>query len=187
MEIRERIEELERQLDEPKASLKEEAKDDRPIEERVKTFEDALNVLGEEHPLVKQWWDFEAMTEGAEETRDNADIVAYYKLRVTTAALNEGWEPRFAEDEWRYYPWFTLYTREEWDALDEDEKKGGVLFSGYASYGANAGFVYAYSIFAPSAAYATFGSRLCFKSDALARYAGRQFAALYADFYLIRK
>lgn len=187
MEIRERINELENQLNELKASLKAEEQDNRPITERVKTFEDALEVLGEEHPLVNQWWDFEAMTDGAEETRDNADLIALYKLRVITAALNEGWEPRFTEDEWRYYPWFTLYTQEEWGELEEEEKQCGVLFGGLAYGGAFAGFVSAYSSYSPSIASANVGSRLCFKSDALARYAGRQFAALYADFYLIRK
>ena len=52
MEIRERINELGRQLNELKASLKEEAKDNRPITERVKTFEDAVYILGNEHPFV---------------------------------------------------------------------------------------------------------------------------------------
>ena len=30
-------------------------KDNRPVTERVKTFEDAVRELGEEHPLVKEW------------------------------------------------------------------------------------------------------------------------------------
>lgn len=38
----------------------------------------------------------------------------------------------------------------------------GVLFGGYANYGANAGFAFASSICAPSNAHAYFGSRLCF-------------------------
>ncbi len=183
MEIRERINELERQLDELKASLKEEAKDDRPITERVKTFEDAVYVLGNGHPFVQQ---YDAIVYG-EKNKANADLIAYYKLRIITAALNEGWEPKFTEDEWRYSPWYLLYTQEEWDELSEEEKKGGVLFGGAATNGANAGFVYAFSSNAPSNASAYVGSRLCFKTYELARYAGRQFAALYADYLLIRK
>ena len=183
METRERIEELERQLNEMKASLKEEAKNDRPITERVKTFEDAVYVLGNGHPFVQQ---YDAIVYD-EVNRDNADLIAYYKLRIITAVLNEGWEPEFTEDEWRYYPWFYLYTQEEWDKLSEEQKKGGVLFGGSAYGGAGAGFVCASSNSAPSGAFAYFGSHLCFKTDALARYAGRQFAALYADYLLVRK
>ena len=183
MEIRERINELERQLKELKASLKEEAKDDRPITERVKTFEDAVNILGNGHPFVQQ---YDAIVYD-EVNKDNADLIAYYKLRIITAALNEGWEPQFTEDEYRYFPWFYLYTQEEWDKLDEEKKESGVLFRGAANRGAAAGFVFADSSCAPSDACADFGSRLCFKTDALARYAGRQFAALYADYLLVRK
>ena len=181
MEIRERINELERQLTELKASLK--AKDDRPITERVKIFWDALDVLGDDHPFVQQ---YDAIVyDGV--NKDNADLIAYYKLRIITAALNEGWEPQFTEDEYRYFPWFYLYTQEEWDKLDEEEKESGVLFGGNAPYGALAGFVFACSSYAPSSARASIGSRLCFKTDAIARYAGRQFAALYADYLFVRK
>ncbi len=183
MEIRERINELEKQLNELKASLKEEAKDDRPITERVKTFEDAVNILGNGHPFVQQY--DATVYDGV--NKDNADLIAYYKLRIITAAINEGWEPKFTEDEYRYFPWFYLYTQEEWGKLDEEKKESGVLFGGYADGGAAAGFVYANSSLAPSDAYARIGSRLCFKTDALARYAGRRFAALYADYLLVRK
>lgn len=177
-----------------KNSLKEERQDNRPITEKVKTFKDALEALGNDHPLVKRWRDFKAMTDSAEETSNsaeetsnNTDLITFYKLRIITAALNEGWEPQFAEDEYLYFPWFDLYTQEEWDKLDEDKKKGGVLFSGDANDGAYSGFVYAYSYYTPSAADADIGSHLCFKTDALALYAGRQFAALYADYLLVRK
>jgi hypothetical protein len=193
MDFNAEITELKRQLakleDAVKAAEAKEAEaDNRPITERVKTFEDAVKILGTEHPFVCQ---YDAAILGDEDIdesdRDTADLVAYYKLRIITAALNEGWEPKFTEDEWRYYPWFTLYTQEEWNGLSEAEKERGVLFGGYAYNGALAGFVYAYSTYAPSFANAYIGSRLCFRTEALAVYAGRQFAALYADFYLIRK
>ena len=38
----------------------------------------------------------------------------------------------------------------------------GVLFGGHAYYGASAGFVFAYTHYAATFAYAYFGSRLCF-------------------------
>ena len=174
MEIRERINEL-------KASLKEEAKDNRPITERVKTFEDALDVLGENHPFVQQY--DATVYDGV--NKDNADLIAYYKLRIITAALNEGWEPQFTEDESRYFPWFYLYTQEEWEKLSKEQKKGGVIVGSYAHHGVSVGFVYANC--RPAYSSASIGSRLCFKTDAIARYAGRQFAALYADYLFVRK
>ncbi len=179
MEIREKIEELERQLEALKESIKE-TENNRPITERVKTFDDAVEILGEEHPLVKEW-------NAVYTDKCSSDLIAYLKLRIITDALNEGWEPQFTKEKYRYYPWLTMYTQEEWDELDEETKKGGVLFGGTAACGASAGFVYASSSYAPSHARASIGSRLCFRTRDLARYAGRQFADLYADFYLIRK
>ncbi len=178
MEIREKIEELERQLNELKVSI-EEKRNMYPITERVKTFRDAVSILGKEHPLVKEW--YVVYTDNC-----SADLIAYLKLRIITAALNEGWEPQFTEDEYRYYPWFALCTQEEWNGLDEEIKRERVLFGG-DDYRVNVGFMCVDSIVAPLGANATLGSRLCFKTSDLARYAGRQFADLYADFYLIRK
>lgn len=74
-----------------------------------------------------------------------------------------------------------------WDQIDEEKKESGVLFGGPAACGASVGFVCADVNYAPSTAIADFGSRLCFKTNALARYAGLQFATLYADYFLVRK
>lgn len=91
------------------------------IMERVKTFEDACRELGEEHPFVRS---YNGYTNNIHENNKNdTDILAYLKLRIICAALNEGWEPQFTEDEWRYYPWFWLYTQDEIDNMNEDEKK----------------------------------------------------------------
>lgn len=88
------------------------------IMERVKTFEDACRELGEDHPFVSAYTAWIKH----EEFDDQEDILAYMKLRIICAALNEGWEPQFTEDEWRYYPWFWLYTQKEINDMDEDEK-----------------------------------------------------------------
>lgn len=149
------------------------------IMERVKTFEDALKELGDNHPFVEQ---FCFMELNASPLGDCRDIIAYLKLRIITAALNEGWTPQFTEDEYRYYPWFWLYTKEEIAKMDKEERKKCVLFGGFASNGASAGFAYAYAHRVPSTTDANVGSRLCFKSSALAKYAGKQFAAIYFDF-----
>lgn len=164
------------------------AKDDRPVTERVKTFEDACEALGIEADTEQAKWEAAGL--------NMPDEIAYQKLRIITAALNEGWEPQFTEDEYRYYPWHYLWTAEELSDKDDDWKQARnlqscedyrVLFGGYAYDGADAGFAFASSYYAPSNAYAPLGSRLCFKSSDLAAYAGRQFIRLYMDFNLIRK
>lgn len=162
----------------PDLHLGEEEKDNRPITERIKTFEDACKELGEDHPMVWAYGN----------TGDNMpDITAYMKLRIITAALNEGWQPQFTEDELRWYPWFCIWTDEELSEKSDEWKQKHAL-KGFDNYqGEWAGFAFAHSNFAPSSAGADIGSRLCYKSEALADYSGWQFADLWADFYLIRK
>lgn len=152
------------------------------IMERIKTFEDALNELGDKHPLVLQYR-FNFNNEGGwTDDMYAREFEAYLKLRIITAALNEGWTPQFTEDEYRYFPWFWLYTKEEIAKMDKEERKKVVLFGGAAADGAGAGFAYAYTNSAPSGTSAYVGPRLCFKSSALAEYAGKQFAEIYFAF-----
>lgn len=152
------------------------------VMERIKTFEDALNELGDKHPLVLQYR-FNFNNEGGwTDDMYAREFEAYLKLRIITAALNEGWTPQFTEDEHRYFPWFWLYTKEEIVKMDKEERKKIVLFGGTANNGATAGFAFALSHNAPSSTLAYFGSRLCFKSSALAKYAGEQFAEIYFAF-----
>lgn len=157
------------------------------IMERVKTFEDACRELGEEHPFVRS---YNGYTNNIHENNKNdTDILAYLKLRIICAALNEGWEPQFTEDEWRYYPWFWLYTQKEINDMDEDEKTDRRLMSTGEYQTGHAGLACAASSNAPSIANAcaAVGSRLCLKSDTLAVYCGKQFINIWADFCLIRK
>ena len=164
----------ERPTDSPKP------KDNRPVTERVQTFQDALDELGSAHPLWIEYRDIMAAKEGAVST----DLIAYLKLRIITAAFNEGWEPRFTPGEYRYYPWFWLYTKDEWNELDEEDKENGVFFGGYAYYGAYCGFLYAHTYNAPSNTNAYIGSRLCFETRAKAECAAKRFAQLYFDYYM---
>lgn len=154
-----------------------------PITERVKTYEDAVRELGENHPYVE----FANSASWRYEGNEGADIVAYLKMRVITAALNEGWEPKFTEGEYRYYPYYTLYTKEEVDKMTDKEKEelGLVLWGGNADYGSVAGLACAHSrrAFPRSSSYS--GARLAFKSSDLAIYAGKQFIDIFANFYLI--
>jgi hypothetical protein len=156
----------------------EETKDNRPVTERVKTFEDACNALGDEHPLVTQYRLTAAAYKGDPMTED---FIAYLKLRIIVAALNEGWEPKFEKGEYRYYPWFYLYTKEQYDELDDEEKGRCVLRSGYYPH-ANVGFVSVYASNDASSSDTSVGSRLAFRTRELAAYAGRQFIEEWADF-----
>ena len=157
------------------------------VRERIRTFEDAMAELGDKHPLVIQYNEiFDNFLEGAA-AQNSSDIIAYLKLRIICAALNEGWEPQFTEDEWRYYPYFWLYTQKEIDEMEADEKQERRLMSAGGFQTEFAGFAFANSYYVPSATTANVGSRLCLKSDTLAVYCGKQFIDLWADFYLIRK
>lgn len=163
--------------------------DKRPVTERIKTFEDACRELGEEHSLIqayRQLLEIATCEDYMIETF-GADMVAYMKLRIICAVLNEGWEPKFTEDEWRYYPWFYLYTQQELDDMDDDEKqKRHMIDTGDYETG-YCGFGYASSINVPSYTRAYFGSRLCLKNSELATYCGKQFISIWADFNLVRR
>ena len=149
--------------------------DNRPVTERIKTFTDACNALGDEHPLVKEY------LRVADGNIILDDLYAYLKLRIIVAALNEGWEPKFTEDEYRYFPWFYFYTKEEYDKLDDEEKGRCGLRSGSHTY-SSSGFVICYAGSDASNSNTYSGSRLAFRTRELAAYAGRQFTEEWADF-----
>lgn len=85
------------------------------------------------------------------------DETAYYSLKVITKALNEGWEPDWNSSESKWYPWFRVNS---------------------------AGLSYSDTTYAVSITHANIGSRLCFKTEALAKYAGTQFIKLYEKYLL---
>lgn len=172
--------------------LKEEAAqkaDKRPVTERIKTFEDACRELGEEHPLIQAYRQILEIATCEDYMKETfgVDMVAYLKLRIICAALNEGWEPKFTEDEWRYYPWFYLYTQQELDDMDDDEKQERHMIDTGDYETEYCGFGYAHSSNVPSYSYADFGSRLCLKNSELATYCGKQFISIWADFNLVRR
>lgn len=149
-------------------------KDNRPITERIKTFEDACKELGEEHPFVKEWSYWQGCC--------SVDLAAYLKVRIIVAALNEGWTPKFENGEWRYAPWYELLTNEEIEELDEDEKKNVCRVVGRASSHASAhgGLVYSHANYVSTISSTLHGSRLAFKTKELAEYAGKQFIEIFA-------
>lgn len=106
--------------------------------------------------LGKDKLDFEASCVGLSE-----DEVAYKMLKVIAEALNEGWTPDWSNGEFdKWHPWF-----------DMDDSSSAGRFS--------------FSVSANLISGSSVGSRLCFKSDELADYAGTQFLELYRELFVI--
>ena len=110
--------------------------DNRPVTERIKTLAYAMEALGQGNPLVEEY-----IAVRDKLRTDAGELIAYLKLRIIVAALNEGWEPKFEKGEYRYYPWFYLYNKEQYDELDDKEKGCCVLRSGVSPF-SHGGFVY---------------------------------------------
>jgi hypothetical protein len=70
------------------------------ITDRVKTFEDACEVLGIPNSI-----NLPDVTDCEEE--DAKAITAFAKLSIIRRALNEGWKPNYSDNsQYKYYPWF---------------------------------------------------------------------------------
>lgn len=152
------------------------------VRDRVKTFEDACEELGEDDDFVVQYNLFmENVNMGKCE-----DIISYLKIRIIVAALNEGWEPEFNDSEYRWYPWFYFYTNKEIEDMDEEQKSELCRCVGRSNYNANAygGLSCADADGAFSSSHSRYGARLAFKTKELAKYAGKQFIEIYRDFVI---
>ena len=85
--------------------------------------------------------------------------IAYAKLVIIAEALNDGWKPDWTNmSEWKYYPWFNMSSG-----------------SGLSCHGCG-----------DRRSVSAVGSRLCFKSSELAKYAGTQFIKLYEQYFLLK-
>lgn len=127
------------------------------MKSKIKTFEDACNALN-----INPETSLPEVTMLPE--KHQKAVVALTKLIIIAEALNEGWQPDWSDStQWKYYPWFDM----------EDSVKqpsgSGLSFFGYAD----------------GRSFSVVGSRLAYKSRELARYAGKQFAKEYADYFLI--
>ncbi|CDE57040.1 uncharacterized protein BN799_01137 [Prevotella sp. CAG:873] len=154
--------------------------DDRPVTERIKTFEDACAALGEDHLYVQMFQEIYDKSEKAG-ANVNSDVVAYLKLRIVATALNEGWTPNWGnKDEYKWYPWFYILTQKEHDDLNEEEKCRVVGRANYSAY-AYGGLVYTNANYVSTVS-TSLGARLAFKSKELAKYCAEQFGELWAMF-----
>lgn len=146
----------------------------------IKTYEDACEALGvepifnEPNPIMNLY---------GVEYEVEPHIIALMKLETISRALwGKTWKPEPDADgsKWFYYPVFTLYTQQEIENMDED-KRGGLL-SARANSGAVAGFGYLYTNSRSSNAHADYGFRLCQEDSEKAKYFGRQFLELWAEY-----
>lgn len=159
-------------------------KDERPVMERIKTFEDACDEVGRlaergNEGLATLLADYESNA-GNIKTKGT---LAYMKLCIIAAALNEGWEPQFTTDEYRWYPWFTLWTKEELAEKTEEWRQDSCGPGAVARTTARlCGLACAYSFNAWSNSYASLSARLAVKSEELAGYFGKQFIEIWADY-----
>ena len=146
------------------------------ITERVKTFEDAVAILGNFNEAVVNYHIVSKVT-------STKDIIAFAKLRVIVEALNEGWRPTFSKGEHRYYLLFSIYSKEKFDTLSEYYKnRCSVVGRSSGNSNAVSKFVYASVYDASLSPYAQSSSRLSFKTRELAEYCGMQFIDIWADY-----
>ena len=154
-----------------------EEKDNRPVTERIKTFDDAVKATGMTLPFDDNQISYLPK-----------DVVAYMKLRIIAAALNELHEstldefPKFTTDEYRWYPWFYLYTQEDIYKMDEENKKKLWLFGGLSNDGSYCGLASALSGYAWSYSSSYLSARLAVKTEELAVYFGNQFIDIWSEY-----
>lgn len=146
-------------------------KDERPVTERVKTFDDACKEVGID---AEKWLE--------EHKNDDVNLLAFLKLRIIVEALNEGWKPKFDCKEYRYSPYFYYCTKKDVDNMDENENSRLLFIGDAAADGSLYGLPVSYAIHAFSASSAALGARLALKSRELAIYCGNQFYEIWIDF-----
>ena len=95
-----------------------------PVIERIKTWDDVVRELC--YDPVERLLDHNERGDGF---NFEPDEIAYIKLKAIAQVLNEGWTPQFTINEYRWFPWFVLYTKEEIDTMNEEQRSRVVLRS----------------------------------------------------------
>lgn len=172
-EIDARIETLQEELEKLK---KKRERLEIPVTERIKTFDDAVEELGIEHPFVNQY-----MAAANEDEYFTRNTIAYMKLQIIAAALNEGWFPDLQRKEKRWFPIFKIYAGDDIDNISPDAT---YMFGGTSSSGATCGLASANSHDAWANAYSYISARLAVKSEEISGYFGDQFIDIWAEYLL---
>lgn len=146
----------------------------------IKTYEDACEALGagsvlnEPNPVMNLF---------GMEYKVPPHIIALMKLETISRALwGKYWMPEPDADGSKlfYYPVFALYTQQEIEDMDEDEREG-LLFAS-ANNSVTAGFNYMWTNNSSSHKSAGISSRLYQEDSEKAEYFGKQFLELWAEY-----
>lgn len=148
------------------------------ITERIKTFEDAYNELGEEDDLVAE---YKSLIK--DKIKHSDDVIAHLKLKIIVKALNEGWEPTYDEDGSLYHACFYVFAKSEYEKFEEDWKKACRIV-GRSHFNPNVycALAFAHPIHAASCSTPYYGSHLACKTEKLAVYCGAHFLDIWADY-----
>lgn len=136
----------------------------------IKSYEDACEALGVS-PIQP------------EKMNVSKHIVALMKLETISKALwGKDFDPKPDPkgEKCFWYPYFALYTQDEIERLNEDQR--GALLSAHADGGTSAGFGSLGTLCRSSYADAHLGFRLCQETEEKARYFGTQFIELWAEY-----
>lgn len=147
----------------------------------IRSYEDACVALGIEPTLNKS-----LIVRNGDSVEDLFElpkhIVAQMKLETICRALWGGEvkvypDPKGERTYW--YPWFALYTKDEMERMNKEQR--GALLSAVAIVGASAGFGALAACNRSSYSLAHSGFRLCLDTEEKAEYFGKQFVELWAE------
>lgn len=152
----------------------------------IQSYEDACEALGETSILTEDrekalcakfpdHWDYRQDMP--------KHIIALMKLETISRALwGRTFQPRPDGEgsQILWYPWFALYTQYEVDRMSDEDR--GALLAANAASGALAGFGCLDTLYRSSIADAYIGFRLCQETEDKARYFGKQFIKLWAEY-----
>lgn len=151
----------------------------------IRTYEDACVALKQDAIRVDSVNrdTTTVLTNGGDRVNMPSHIVALMKLETISRALwGRDFQPKPDGEGSKvyWYPWFALYTKKEINDMYPEQR--GALLSAYASYGAYAGFGFLSASHRSSSASADLGFRLCQETEEKAKYFGKQFIELWAEY-----
>lgn len=138
------------------------------IKDKVKTFYDAVEILGRNNKTVKDYYDIANISNAV-------NIIALAKLRIITEALNEGWKPEYDIMEGSYYTSFDIISEYEYERLNENEKKESMVIH-------RPDDKVIFALVSSKLSVSCESYKLALKSRDLAEYCGKQFMDIWVDY-----
>lgn len=140
------------------------------ITDKIKTFVDAVEMLGIDNQKVKDYLDLD-------NRKCAKDIFAFARLKIIAEALNEGWKPKYDILDGSYYTSFDFISEEEYEKLKENEKKKCLVFS-------LPNKEIKIAIVSSKLSVTCEAFKIPLKSRELAEYLGQQFIGIWKDYLL---